>query len=249
MPQQYLRGLIGVERTRRSNLHLAYVLTFTAGAVNAGGFLAVGQYTSHMSGVVSSAADALGTMQLAAAAAGASALAAFVIGAAVSAILINWGRRHRHASVYAAPLVVEAVMLAIFGLGGAALASLHWLFAPAAVAILCFAMGLQNAIVTKLSGAEIRTTHITGMVTDMGIEIGKAFYWNRSHGQPPVRSDRAKLRLLSTLVLFFFAGGVAGALGFKRMSFVSALFLAAALLIIAAFPIADDLRAERARTA
>lgn len=249
MPQHYLRQLIGPQRTRQSNLHLAYVLTFTAGAVNAGGFLAVGQYTSHMSGVASSAADALGMMQLTAAASGASALAAFVLGAALSAMLVNWGRRGDHTSVYAAPLLVEATALAIVGLGGATLLSWHWLFAPAAVAILCFAMGLQNAMVTKLSGAEIRTTHITGMVTDIGIELGKAVYWNRLRDRPRVRCDIAKLRLLTTLVGIFFIGGVAGALGFKEMHFMSSFILAGGLLIIAVFPIADDLRSERGRTA
>ena len=46
-------------RSPEANRHLAYVLTFVAGAVNAGGFLAVQQYTSHMSGIVSMMADHL----------------------------------------------------------------------------------------------------------------------------------------------------------------------------------------------
>ena len=39
-----------------------------------------------------------------------------------------------------------------------------------------FHHGLQNALITKLSRAEIRTTHITGIVTDIGIELGKLLY-------------------------------------------------------------------------
>jgi len=38
--------------------------------------------------------------------------------------------------------------------------------------LLCFIMGLQNAVITKISHAEIRTTHVTGLVTDVGIELG-----------------------------------------------------------------------------
>ena len=49
----YLRRLTGKERSERSDRHLARFLTFIAGAANAGGFLAVQQYTSHMSGIVS----------------------------------------------------------------------------------------------------------------------------------------------------------------------------------------------------
>jgi len=43
----------------------------------------------------------------------------------------------------------------------------------------CFIMGLQNAVVTEISNAEIRTTHMTGNVTDLGIELGRLLYWNR----------------------------------------------------------------------
>ena len=57
MPIPYLRK--PPPRSPEANRHLAYVLTFVAGAVNAGGFLAVQQYTSHMSGIVSMMADHL----------------------------------------------------------------------------------------------------------------------------------------------------------------------------------------------
>ena len=59
MPVQYLTALTATVRTHRANLHLGVALAFVAGALNAGGFLAIGQYTSHMTGVISSAADDL----------------------------------------------------------------------------------------------------------------------------------------------------------------------------------------------
>src|SRR5690606_41293574 len=66
MPLQYLRTLTASERTRRANVHLGVSLAFVAGAVNAAGLLAVGEYTSHMTGVVSGMADnlALGRLDL-----------------------------------------------------------------------------------------------------------------------------------------------------------------------------------------
>ncbi len=63
---------------------------------------------------------------------------------------------------------------------GARLARIEGLFVPATVMLLCFIMGLQNAVITKLSHAEIRTTHVTGVVTDIGIELGKLSYCNRN---------------------------------------------------------------------
>jgi len=59
MPIKYARRLTGRRRSADANRHLGLVLAFIAGAINAGGFLAVQQYTSHMTGIVSSMADNL----------------------------------------------------------------------------------------------------------------------------------------------------------------------------------------------
>ncbi len=54
-----IRGFTSLQRTPQAELKLGSVLAFVAGAANAGGFLAVGQYTSHMTGMLSSVADRL----------------------------------------------------------------------------------------------------------------------------------------------------------------------------------------------
>jgi uncharacterized membrane protein YoaK (UPF0700 family) len=245
MPMQYLRALTSPARTDLSNRRLGRSLAFVAGAVNAGGFFAVGQYTSHMSGVVSALADnaALGNGGLMIA--GLTALLSFVSGAAVSALLINWGRRNAAQSQYAIPLVVEAALLLCFGLLGASLEQLRLL--PAIVSLLCFVMGLQNAIITKISKAEIRTTHVTGLVTDIGIELGKLAYWNRrtAPAASKVDADRPKLALLLSLLAMFLLGGLAGAFGFHYLGFVVTVPLAALLVLLASVPLVDDLMARR----
>jgi uncharacterized membrane protein YoaK (UPF0700 family) len=175
MPINYLRGFTKPERSDAANLRLGRSLAFVAGAANAGGFLAVGQYTSHMSGIVSSLADNLTLGEINAVVAGLSSLLSFLFGAATSAILINWGRRRQMHSLYAMPLMLEATLLLCFGLIGTNLETHRLLFVPVTVCLLCYVMGLQNAMITKISKAEIRTTHVTGLVTDIGIELGKFF--------------------------------------------------------------------------
>lgn len=242
MPIHYLRSLTAPERTDIANRRLGRSLAFVAGAANSGGFLAVGQYTSHMSGIVASVADeaALGAWTLALA--GLASLVAFLSGAATSAILINWGRRRRVQSVYASPLVLEACLLLVFGVMGSVLELHRVLFVPATIVLLCFVMGLQNAVITKISKAEIRTTHVTGLVTDIGIELGKLVYWNvdTRPGDAVVCADRAKLALLGSLLAMFVTGGVAGALAFKHIGFSASFPLAIVLLILAAVPVFDD---------
>lgn len=147
-------------------------------------------------------------------------------------------------SEYAFPLFVEAPLLACFGLMGRQFEEHHWLLVSATVGLLCFTMGLQNAIISKISQKEIRTTHVTGMVTDIGIELGRLVYWNRgTHPETQeVRADRDNLWLLTSLVALFVTGGVAGAVGFKHVGFLVALPLAAILLVLAVVPVTDDLR-------
>jgi len=242
MPIHYLRRLSGRERSATANRQLAIYLAFNAGAANAGGFLAVHQYTSHMTGIVSAIADhaALGEVTLMLA--GLGSLLSFLLGAASSAILINWGRRQALQSEYALPLMLEALLLLVFGILGGHMGRQHWLFVPFTVSLLCYIMGLQNAMITKLSKSEIRTTHVTGLVTDIGIELGKMLYINADATVAPVVADRARLRLLASLLLMFFAGGVSGALGFKAIGFIATVPLAVCLIVIALVPVADDMR-------
>lgn len=241
----YLRFLSGKERTLQANRHLGLTLAFVAGAVNAGGFLAVSQYTSHMTGILSSISDNMALSRLDVAASGLAAFATFLAGAATSAVLINWARRQKLQSEYALSLMLEATLLLAFGLLGANLKVLVQFFTPATVLLLCFMMGLQNAIITKISHAEIRTTHMTGNATDLGIEIGKLFYWNAG-GDPheKVLANRQKLLIHAGLIGFFVLGGIAGAVGFKHIGFVSTLPLSALLFVIAIVPVWDDFRAE-----
>ena len=242
MPIHYARSLLGHARSPRANRHLGVALAFVAGAINAGGFLAVHQYTSHLTGAISSAADnlALGAWDLALD--GLGAVLSFLTGAACTALAVNYGRRRGLASEYALPLLLEAVLLLAFGVLGARLATFDALFVPATVMLLCFMMGLQNALITKLSHAEIRTTHMTGIVTDIGIELGRMAYWNRDPAQPKVAANRARLRLLVSLLLAFFGGGLAGALGFKHVGYLATLPLAGLLCALAIVPAVDDLR-------
>jgi len=243
MPVKFSRRLTGRERSADANRHLGFTLAFVAGATNAGGYLAVKQYTSHMTGIVSAMADNIVLGEIDLVLGGVGALLSFLAGAACSAVMVNYARRRRMHSEYAGPLLLEAVLLLCFGLLGARLSEVAGLFVPLTVMLLCFIMGLQNAVISKLSNAEIRTTHITGVVTDIGIELGKLAYWNGQPvpDQPDVRANRTRLKILATLATCFFVGGVAGALGFKYLGYVSTAWLALVLVVLASVPAFDDL--------
>jgi uncharacterized membrane protein YoaK (UPF0700 family) len=239
MPIQYLSALTAKPRTGQANLHIGVILTLVAGALNAGGFLAIGQYTSHMTGMVSAFADQLVLRNFTLASIAAISWIAFVTGAAVAALMVNYLHRAAVAHVYAAPLLLEASLILLFGAFGATLKKHELVDVSLAVITLCFTMGLQNALITKISRAEIRTTHVTGLTTDLGIEIGKLLYWNRKQpddNRVPVTANWNKLRIHAILIASFLVGGMAGALGFHYAGFISTVPLALALAAIALAP-------------
>lgn len=231
-------------RTKLMNRQLAWSLAFVAGAVNAGGFLAVKLYTSHVTGSVAKISDSLAMGDTALALEGLGIVIFFGLGAFFSTLLVSYGRRHRFKSHYALSLMIEACLLILFGLIGAKLNGVHGVFVSATVMLLSFMMGMHNSMVTTISNAEVRTSHMTGIVTDLGIELSRLFYFNRSRNKriPPIKANRDKIKLHGLILGSFFGGGLVGALTFKHVGFKMALFLAAFLIFLAIRPIFHDLR-------
>ncbi len=223
---------------------LGMLLAFVAGATNAGGFLAVGQYTSHMTGMVSSIADHLVLGQVGLAASAAMSVMVFLLGAVTTSVIVSWGRRRHLRSRHALPLILEAILLLAFGALGSSVKA-HVLVLPVTVVLLCFIMGLQNAVITHISNAVIRTTHLTGLLTDLGIELGKLVYLNRSTDKEPVRADYARLSLQASLIGAFALGAAAGAMGFSAFGYSVTMVLSVALFAVCWRPIVDDVRIWR----
>lgn len=223
---------------------LGGAMAFIAGALNAGGFLAVQRYTSHVSGVVSSMADHLVLGDVSATLAALAALLAFIAGAAHAAWLINWARRQRLRSGYGVSLIEESLLLLLFGVSGAALAIAPAFFAPPIVLLLCFIMGMHNTIVTKLSGGLLRSTHMTGIATDIGIELARASYFNRDRSSKVVQvhANRERLQIYLLILGAFFVGGLVGALGFSYLGYGFSVPLALFLFGLGLRPLWYDLR-------
>jgi uncharacterized membrane protein YoaK (UPF0700 family) len=233
----------GALRSETLNRQLAWAMAFVAGAVNAGGYLAVSHYTSHMTGVVSSMADEVAEGDLVTAGAALAMMLSFLGGAFVCTTLISFGQRRRMRSRYALTLVLEAALMLIFGFMGSKLQEEVKFTLPLTVMLLCFIMGLHNAVTSIISGAAVRTTHLTGTVTDIGIELSRLAYVNvHNHlGRERIVANRQKLTLLLLILASFLGGGVVGALGFKHIGFKLTVPLAGFLCFLAARPIIVEL--------
>jgi uncharacterized membrane protein YoaK (UPF0700 family) len=214
----------GQARDHRVDRRLACSLALVAGGLNAAGFYAAGLYSSNMTGNVSALADHIATGDLTVAGLYLALVATFIAGALVSTLLANAGRRRQLTGVYLFSILLEAALLLLLGTLDVFLPDP---LRPAVMVFgLSFLMGLQNAVVTRISNARVRTTHVTGMVTDIGIELANLL--SRRAGEA---FDRERLTLHLQTVAAFLAGGVIGVLAYRRLGPV--LLFAAALLLLA----------------
>lgn len=213
----------GDARSDRQNRIVAGYLATVAGFVNSCGFLIIGSFTSHVTGNVGRLADDLALGKSDSAARAAVLVLAFFVGAFVTSMALESRVVTRRAHVYGLLLLLEAVLLTGFTEFDRWVAPVTARGQDAAAALLCAAMGLQNSLVTRLSGAVVRTTHLTGVVTDLGIEAARWFRYARKKpalgirltlsSHPADRPHVPKLALLATIFVAFVIGAAAGALG------------------------------------
>jgi uncharacterized membrane protein YoaK (UPF0700 family) len=156
----------------------------------------------------------------------------FILGAIAATLLVDMGLRRKVARIYAYGILCEAAMLALLGV----LDLLYHSRGTLLIFGLSTLMGFQNAVVTRISNWRVRTTHISGIATDIGIGIGTlaSSMWGK---QPHADSagHLEKLRLHAVTILAFCVGGVIGVVIYKMLGGVL-LLIAAALLVVLALP-------------
>lgn len=194
-------------------------LAAVAGAVNAIGLLGFKhQAVSHLTGTSTWLSLALVNLNVAESAHLFLILVSFVLGAALSGALIDnavlrLGRR------YSVALFIEGslLLLAMVALGRGSSTG-HFLASAAC--------GLQNGMVSTYSGAVIRTTHVSGLFTDIGTMLGARL---RGHAL-----DVRRVLLYSLLIAGFVLGGSLGAYGYQQFQFASLVIPAAGAFLLSA---------------
>lgn len=194
-----------------------FFLAFTAGSVNSVGLLGFKhQAVSHLTGVSTffslevAGADWWEVFHLWVVA------LAFLVGAIFSGFVVGntalkLGRR------YSLALAIEALLLI-------AAAVALFLNKPSGYFFASAACGLQNAMTSSYSGAVVRTTHVSGLFTDIGIMLGM-----RLRGQ---KIDQRRVLLYLILISGFVLGGVVGALIYQQVESMALLMPAAIALLL-----------------
>jgi uncharacterized membrane protein YoaK (UPF0700 family) len=158
-----------------------FLLAFLSGSVNVGGFLACGRFVTHMTGFATLFGMHAGDGRWDAAVGISSIPAFFLLGVMVSAHLVDrpfrrGGRPHYGlVMLLVSACLLAATLFGYFGVFGAFGEEIRLKQDYFLLALLCAASGLQNAAITTSSGASVRTTHLTGLTTDLGIGLVRAW--------------------------------------------------------------------------
>ncbi len=217
----------GRQRTFKHNLKLAILLSATAGIVNVGGFISFAIYTTNVTGHVALFARELSEGDFRLARIIALWMALFLMGAFFSNSIIYVMDKRAPRFSHTLPLLIEAIILFYVGYVSQnyeySIERDHFLAGS-----LLFAMGLQNAMVSVVSGFVVRTTHLTGLFTDLGIELSTLF-----HSKPRAEKELSKKIILhSSIIVMFIAGGIIGGLLFHYIR--HGIFVVAAFILIIA---------------
>lgn len=215
--------LVAQAHSFRQQTRLAITLAWVSGYTNIVGLITCGTAVSHVSGIAAGFGRDVGERRWSLLALAAWLLFWFLSGALVSGISTDAARLRGWKSIYVLPMALETAALIAFGLlvarhsrfhdGDGIVMSAAPMFASTAVA--CFAMGLQNATITRISGGVVRTTHVTGVVTDLGLELAHILtphepLRKRSTETPAGMSHRQRVVLLASIVgSFVFGAGLA----------------------------------------
>lgn len=201
------------------------ILGFQAGFINAFGFLACGRYVSHVTGFGTQIGVALANQNPAFALELLGFPASFIMGSFFSATLtaarIEQDKRpHFDVVVTVLPIILAGLTMVglsgLFGLFGEELLQMHdfvLLF------LLSFACGMQNGCFATLTRGLIRTTHLTGISTDIGTDLARMWFGGISGHELALTRQINYARLITLLA--FTIGSVLSVLTSSRLEYTA----------------------------
>lgn len=216
-------------RTFRHNLKLATTLSFIAGIVNVCGVLAYGTLTTNVTGHFAFFSEEISLKNYTNALVFLMFTLCFLLGAFLSNLLTEIAYKKHSLYPHFYPILAETILLVWVGLS-------FWdeikdlVPNQLYVYALLIAMGLQNALVTRISKSVVRTTHLTGLFTDLGIDLSQILF-RKEKGEKILLKKNILLRV--SIISFFFLGCLLGGYLFRYIQLktllIAALFLMAAL--------------------
>jgi uncharacterized membrane protein YoaK (UPF0700 family) len=215
-------------RERRHDLWLGGSTALVAGFVNVCSVIAFFAFASNVTGHAAIFAEELVKGHLHQTTVVIMWLTAFMIGAFFANLSVTLLDDRAPRLGRLIPLVAETVLL--LGIGyyghrhyGETLTETEYM-----VGCLLLAMGLQNGIVSTVTNSVVKSTHLTGVTTDIGVELAMMLKEKNR------RDDVLRFKFALHMIIFvsYLLGGVAGGVLYLQMGFEAFYLACAALMLI-----------------
>lgn len=203
----------GKNRTYFHNLKLASALSFVAGIVNIAGVLSIRVLTTNITGHFAFFSEEILLTHYSEALTYLVFIVCFLGGTFCSSFMVEFSSGRRMFRPHLIPLITEILIVGFVGIAG----DKTWGFSisPYSIAgLLLFAMGAQNSLVTRVSQSVVRTTHLTGLFTDLGIELSKLFFKERENEKKQLKKN---ITLKLVIIACFFSGCILGGFGYRMI--------------------------------
>lgn len=220
----------GKARTFLHNLRLAALLSLVAGIVNITGVLSLKTLTTNVTGHFAYFAEEIMRKDYAIAVTFLVFTLCFLLGSFIANTVVEIVLQKQPRLAHVVPIALEILILVSVALffGNSDIYTWH---GKAEAFLLLFAMGMQNSLVTKVSQSTVRTTHLTGLFTDLGIELSQLFFYKKPEQQTKLKSN---IYLRLSIISFFFIGCVLGGFAYGYLK-IKTLLIASMVLVIALF--------------
>lgn len=206
------------------NYLLWFILALQAGMINVGGFMTCRRFVTHVTGFATHFGEEVAEGAFFKATSTLMVPLFFLLGCMTSAFLIDQRKHLDRRPLYPETFLGSGIafsmlsFMGVFGLLGAFGDLTQGPKIFMILSTLSFLSGLQNSMISLASGLLVRTTHLTGITTDLGVGIMRMLYPRRSL---PQRNHELKLNLLRLgTISAFILGSIIGGLVFAHWKFL-----------------------------
>ncbi|WP_419801618.1 YoaK family protein [Mucilaginibacter sp.] len=223
------------ERSLKDNLLLASSTAFVAGVTNVAGVIAFLSFTSNITGHVAMLARKIVNKEHHDVMVYTLWLLLFLIGAFTANFLTKSYSKKGNYRAHAVPVYVEIVVMLIVAIYGHNYYTETQTEREMIISAMLFSMGLQNGLVSTISGGLVKTTHLTGLFTDLGGELSEYLHTGKGERSP----IKQRLAVRFTILSFYLTGGIIGGLMFEAYDFRIFYFIPIILFSILYYDISE----------
>lgn len=202
-------------RSLDDNIRLGVLTAFSAGMVNIVSLIIFFAFTSNVTGHYAILAEEIAKGNWYQVAVVFTWIFLFYFGNFTSnLIIINFNKKNAYLA-HSAPIVLEIICLLGVGIYGSYYYTEKLQETEVLVAICLYAMGLQNGLTASISNFAVKTTHLTGATTDLGVL--SAMFTKKEYREN--EQLRGKFKLIFYIACSYLTGGVISGLIYFLIGF------------------------------